>query len=264
MSVIEERIVAYGHGRLAPSYLCVHSTDNPGATAANHASYWAGAGADYAVHLVSDWTQCLHTVPYDALCWQVGNGNAFVEGIEICEAETLEDFERGVLIAARACRERLDAHGWSTDNLVNHAWCSEVFGGSDHSDPIPYFERWGYSWGAFTALVENGGNDMTPDEIWSFNNGGDPGERNAWRRLCDMHEAVSAWYYGQDGNQGLLTNVYDTNAKVTQMQVTLAAQTEAIKTLAESVGADPSAIADAVAAAVKEKLETINLEVTVG
>lgn len=264
MSVIEERIVAWGHGHLSPSYLCVHSTDNPGATAANHASYWSAGGSDYAVHLVSDWTQCLHTVPYDALCWQVGNGNAFVEGIEICEAETLEDFERGVLIAARACRERLDAHGWSTDNLVNHAWCSEVFGGSDHTDPIPYFSRWGYSWEEFANLVENGGNDMNPDEIWSFDNNGDPSERNAWRRLCDVHEAVSAWYYGQDGNQGLLTNVYDTNAKVTQMQVTLAAQTEAIKTLAESVGADPSAIADAVAAAVKEKLESINLEVTVG
>lgn len=264
MSVIEERIVAYGHGWLSPSYLCVHSTDNPGATAANHASYWAGAGADYAVHLVSDWTQCLHTVPYDALCWQVGNGNAFVEGIEICEAETLEDFERGVLIAARACRERLDAHGWSTDNLVNHAWCSAAFGGSDHTDPIPYFERWGYSWGAFTALVENGGNDMTPDEIWSFNNGGDPGERNAWRRLCDMHEAVSAWYHGTDGNQGLLTNVYDTNAKVTQMQVAIEAQAEAIKALATAQGADPEAVAQAVADAVAAKLESIELAVSVG
>ncbi len=247
MSVIEERIVAYAHRWLSPSYLCVHSTDNPGATAANHASYWAGAGADYAVHLVSDWDACYNTVPYDRLCWQVGNGNPYVEGIEICEAETLEDFERGVLIAARACRERLDA-----------------FGGSAHTDPIPYFERWGYSWGAFTALVENGGNDMTPDEIWSFNNGGDPGERNAWRRLCDMHEAVSTWYNGADGCQGLLANVYDTNAKVTQMQVAIEAQAEAIKALATAQGADPEAVAQAVADAVAAKLESIELAVSVG
>lgn len=261
MSIIE-RIVAYGHGALNPSYFCVHSTANVGATAANHVSYWSN-NPDYAVHLVSDWNTCYHTVPYDRLCWQVGNGNRFVEGIEICEATNRDDFARGIKIAADVCRERLSAHGWGVDRLITHKRAAEIWGGSDHTDPIPYFNRWGYSWDEFVNLVENGDENMNPDEIWSFDNNGDPSERNAWRRLCDVHEAVSAWYYGQDGNQGLLTNVYDTNAKVTQMQVTLAAQTEAIKTLAESVGADPSAIADAVAAAVKEKLESINLEVTV-
>lgn len=260
--MIEERIVAYGHGYLDASYLCVHSTDNPGATADDHANYWSREG-DYAVHMVSDWNTCYHTVPYDRLCWQVGNGNGYVEGMEICEAETSEEFARGIIIAADACRERLSAHGWGVERLITHAMATEMWGGSDHTDPVPYFERWGFSWDAFVSVVENGEYGMTPDEIWSFNNNGDPGERNAWRRLCDMHEAVNAWYYGTDGCQGLLTNVYDTNAKVTQMQVTMAAQTEAIKTLAESVGADPGAIADAVAAAVKKKLESINFEVTV-
>ena len=104
---------------------------------------------------------------------------------------------------------------------------------------------------------------MTPDEIWSFNNGGDPGDRNAWRRLCDMHEAVSTWYNGADGCQGLLANVYDTNAKVTQMQVAIEAQAEAIKALATAQGADPEAVAQAVADAVAAKLESIELNVSV-
>ena len=113
MSVIKERIVNQGHGALTPSYFCVHSTANPGATAANHASLWS---RDYpnAVHLVSDWTEALHCVPYDRLCWQVGNGNRYVEGLEICEATNQADFQRGIEIAAQAVRERLAAHGAST------------------------------------------------------------------------------------------------------------------------------------------------------
>ena len=53
MTAIEERIVANGHGALFPSYFCVHTTANTGATAENHASLWSRQ-PDYAVHLVSD------------------------------------------------------------------------------------------------------------------------------------------------------------------------------------------------------------------
>ena len=58
MTAIEERIVANGHGALSPSYFCVHTTANTGATAENHASLWSRQ-PEYAVHLVSDWEKCL-------------------------------------------------------------------------------------------------------------------------------------------------------------------------------------------------------------
>lgn len=159
MSVIKERIVNQGHGALTPSYFCVHSTANPGATAANHASLWS---RDYpnAVHLVSDWTEALHCVPYDRLCWQVGNGNRYVEGLEICEATNQADFQRGIEIAAQAVRERLAAHGWGIDRLICHNEASARWGGSDHTDPIPYFAKWGYSWEQFKQLIAEGETDM--------------------------------------------------------------------------------------------------------
>ncbi|MEF2593338.1 MAG: hypothetical protein U0M51_02180 [Eggerthellaceae bacterium] len=150
--MIVERIVAYGHGPLSPSYMCVHSTANPGATAANHASLWSRQ-PDYAVHLVSDWRECLHCVPYGALCWQVGNGNAFVEGIEVCEAENRADFEAGIEIAAQACAERLAARGWGVGRLITHDMARTMWGGTDHTDPTPYFSRWGYSFDQFKARV---------------------------------------------------------------------------------------------------------------
>ena len=155
MSIIQERIVNNGHGALSPSYFCVHSTANPGASAANHVSLWS-RDYEYAVHLVSDWTEAYHTVPYDRLCYQVGNGNSYVEGLEICEATNADDFMRGVRIAAQVVRERLAAHGWSTDRLITHNDATHKWGGSDHTDSLPYLARFNYTWQQFVDLVKNG------------------------------------------------------------------------------------------------------------
>ena len=50
-----------------------------------------------------------------------------------------------------------------------HKWFSETYGGSDHTDPIPYFERWGYSWEEFVSEVAEGGSpagaEGTEDEM---------------------------------------------------------------------------------------------------
>lgn len=155
MSIIQERIVAQGHGYLSPKFFAVHSTANPGATAANHASYWSGDGMDYAAHLVADWNECLHTVPYDRLCWQVGNGNSTCEGMEICEATNYDDFIRGLEIARAAILERLAARGWTIDGAVrSHLWFTQNYGGSDHTDPIPYFERFGWTWDRFIEFLK--------------------------------------------------------------------------------------------------------------
>ena len=51
---IKENIVSWGHGSLSPSYICIHETANPGATAWNHVCYWSGDDT-YAVHYVMDW-----------------------------------------------------------------------------------------------------------------------------------------------------------------------------------------------------------------
>lgn len=163
MVQIKEEIVNWGHGYLAPSMFAVHSTANPGATARNHRNLWAG-GWDYAVHLVSDWDEAIHCVPYDALCWQVGNGNATCEGLEICEATNANDFWRGIDIAADVVAQRLAAHGWGVDRMHPHQWFAQVYGGSDHTDTIPYFSRFGYNWGAFTQLVQQKLNGETAEQ----------------------------------------------------------------------------------------------------
>lgn len=155
MSIIKDNIVNDGHGSLNPQFLVVHSTANVGATAQNHANYWHTnpEGIKYAVHYVSDWMEALHTVQDDRKCWHVGNANYLSIGIEICEGTNAEEVRKGLEIAAQACREILDKHGWGIDKMVTHDYCTRTYGGSDHTDPIPYFNRWGITWEQFVDMV---------------------------------------------------------------------------------------------------------------
>ena len=141
----------------------MHSTANPGATARNHRDLWS-RGYDYAVHYTSDWREAYHTVPDNRLCWQVGNGNPTCVGIEICEATDKADFDRGIQIAADVCAQILRKHGWGVDRMHPHQWFSQVYGGSDHTDPYPYFSRWGYSWNQFVSLVKSKLNKPTANQ----------------------------------------------------------------------------------------------------
>lgn len=162
MVTIKRDIVNSGHGYLAPFLFAVHSTANPGATARNHRDLWS-RGYDYAVHLTSDWNEAYQCVEYNRLCYQVGNGNSTCIGIEICEATNATDFQRGFEIAAQVCAQVLISRGWNTSVMHPHLWFGQVYGGSDHVDPRPYFARFGRTWDDFANLTQqylNGGGIM--------------------------------------------------------------------------------------------------------
>lgn len=177
-----ERIVANGHGMLRnPKYLAIHSTANPGAPAINHVSLWSRQPM-YAVHAVSDWNEAYHTVPYDRLCYQVGNGNSTCIGIEICEATDYDGFMRGMEIAKDAIWEMLDYMGWGIDRLRSHDWFSYNYGGSDHTDPVGYLARFGKDWNWFLSFIEEGDMPSAKEiaqEVWAHGIYNKP----AWERL---------------------------------------------------------------------------------
>lgn len=165
MRIIED-IVSDGHGYLDPDYIVIHETANPGATARNHRDYWSRDDT-YAVHYVGDWTgDVYHCVPDNCLCWQVGNGNAYVVGIELCHATNSADFQRVWDVGVEWAALMLERYGWGIDRLISHNDCTNWWGGSDHTDPIGYFESYGRSWGQFKQDVENVMEDgMTNDQI---------------------------------------------------------------------------------------------------
>lgn len=158
---IVERIISNGHGHLDAGYLVIHETANPGATAANHVSYWSNNPNAPMTHYVADWTDTVyHTVPDDRICWHVGNGNDRTVGIELCHAVKVTDFlrvwETGVLFAAWYLNKR----GWGIDRLISHNDARLMWGGTDHTDPAGadgksgYFGQFGRTWEQFKSEVE--------------------------------------------------------------------------------------------------------------
>lgn len=174
MVAIQRRIVASGHGDFSgrnPIYFAVHSTANPGATAKNHVNYWSNE-PKYAVHLVSDWQEAYQCVELNRICYQVGNGNPYCIGLEICEATNKANFLKGLEVARSVILQMLDKYGWTVDNNVrSHKWFTANYGGSDHTDPDPYFNQWGWTWNDFIQYLKEGDDEVTPQDITSIVNG---------------------------------------------------------------------------------------------
>lgn len=233
MTTIQKKIVSTGNGALFsspnPIYFAVHSTANPGASAANHVNYWTN-NPRYAVHLVSDWKEAYQCVDFKYRCNQVGNGNYTCIGLEICEATNRADFEKGLSIARDVILQVLSQRGWTVDkNVRSHKWFTENYGGSDHVDPIPYFQKWGWTWDKFINYLKEGDDMPTVEDIWNFEQNGvkmrdriqgiDTAANTAARELTDTADPTGrnslanmrsriAWMAKKQEDQGkLLTKI---------------------------------------------------------
>ena len=158
---ISEAIINQGHGYISPSYLVIHETANPEASAVNHVSYWKNNPNAAMTHYVTDWNQIVyHTVYDDRLCWHVGNGNSRCVGIELCNTSDSVKFARVWNTGVEFAAYYLNNKGWGIDRLISHDDARRMWGGTDHTDPISYFKAHGKSWAQFVSEVEKA---MKPD-----------------------------------------------------------------------------------------------------
>lgn len=148
--------VSNGHGYLNASYLVIHETANPGASAYNHTLLWARDDT-YAVHHVMelDGSTVYNTAPENRLCWHVGNGNGYTIGIELAHATNASDFAKQWGEAVKWTGDELRAHGWDTSRLLSHYEAARRWGGSDHTDPNGYFRSHGKTWFEFKQAVSS-------------------------------------------------------------------------------------------------------------
>lgn len=151
---VVDRYVSDGHGYLNASYLVIHETANPGASAYNHTLLWSRDDT-YAVHHVMelDGSIVYDTVAENRLCWHVGNGNGYTIGIELAHATNASDFARQWGEAVKWAGDELRAHGWDTSRLLSHYEAARRWGGSDHTDPNGYFHAYGKTWLEFKQAV---------------------------------------------------------------------------------------------------------------
>lgn len=150
-----EQIISNGHGYISPSYLVIHETADPGATAKQLMTYWRNNPDAYVVHYTMDLDgdTVYHAMADNRKAWHVGNGNAYTVGIELCHATNQADFNAQWTEAVKWAGDYLHKKGWGVDRLISHNEAALRWGGSDHTDPVGYFAQYGKSWAQFEAAV---------------------------------------------------------------------------------------------------------------
>ena len=153
--VQKEQIVNSGHGSLNPSYLVIHETSNPGASAYSHVRLYGNGSWQYAVQYVMDLdgSTVYHCMEDNRKAWAVGNGNAYCVNIELCHATNKADFDKQWNEAIKWAGDYLNKRGWSVDRMISHNDARMRWGGSDHTDPLEYFMQYGKSWNQFKTEV---------------------------------------------------------------------------------------------------------------
>jgi N-acetylmuramoyl-L-alanine amidase CwlA len=165
---ITEKLIAYNRSGKALNVqgLVIHDTDNEGATAMNHFTYFNGGNRNASAHYFVDWLDTnyiIRTIPESEQAWHVGpTGNSKFLGIELCMAKNAADFQkvwdRGVWLAA----DILKRHGLGVETMHSHKWVSDTWHESDHQDPVDYFKQYGKTYEQFVAAVASALNGQTP------------------------------------------------------------------------------------------------------
>lgn len=153
--VQKEKIISSGHGSISPSYLVIHETADPGATADQLMRYWQNNPNAYVVHYTMDLDGDVvyHAMKDNRKAWHVGNGNAYTVGIELCHATNQADFNSQWNEAVKWAGDYLHKKGRSVSRMISHNEARLKWGGTDHTDPNSYFESYGKSWSQFKAAV---------------------------------------------------------------------------------------------------------------
>lgn len=157
---ILEQLISYNRSyiSLQPQGFVVHATDTPGASAQNEHDYFNSGNRNASVHYFTDWQSIIRAVPENEVVWGCGyTGNHKYIQMELCEPSgyDLNNFQqvwnRGVWLVADACVR----YGWTTSNVFSHADISNMYGETNHQDPIFYFARYNKTMNDFKNDVVN-------------------------------------------------------------------------------------------------------------
>jgi len=156
---VSEQLIAFNRSRekLSPQGLVIHATATPGATAQDEFAYFNSGDRQASAHYFVDWRQIIRTVPEDEVAWHAGRtANHKYLAVEMCEpagndaGKFDEVWQRTVWLVADACVR----YGWSTGpNVWSHRGIANLYGETDHTDPIDYLSRYGKTWEQLLAAI---------------------------------------------------------------------------------------------------------------
>ena len=116
---------------------------------------WNKPGVEKLVHGFIDDTGVYEFAPPTMACWQIGDswGNKNCIGYELCELDTREEFEKMWENAAAHYAALCEKNDLPPERVIGHYEAHEKGFASDHSDPAPYFKRFGRTMEDFRSAV---------------------------------------------------------------------------------------------------------------
>lgn len=143
---------------LVPQGLTVHETATPGASSSDESAYFHSAYRGASAHYFADYSTIIQIIPENEIAWHAGStANHRFLSVELCHFTDPEKFQavwkRGVWLVSMLCRK----YHWDPfdiNQLNHHAWVSEEWGETDHTDPIGYFQMHGKTWEDFINEVD--------------------------------------------------------------------------------------------------------------
>lgn len=105
------------HKIITPTYLTIHNTADPGASAQNIRDYFQNhSEVKASAHWAVDGKEAINMIPENEMAWHTGttSGNLESIGVEICEVDGV--YENGVLLAA----DVLHRHALGIERMRTH------------------------------------------------------------------------------------------------------------------------------------------------
>lgn len=133
----------------------MHQTANPNDTARSERAYEATTFQDAFVHEFIDPNEIIQVADPNYIAYGAGpNANPRFIHLELCSNANADEFSRSFdrwcqraafFLAARKLGVK-QASPDGSGTLWSHYDVSRYLGGTDHTDPIDYIQRWGKSW----------------------------------------------------------------------------------------------------------------------
>ncbi|MCE4955692.1 N-acetylmuramoyl-L-alanine amidase [Macrococcoides caseolyticum] len=154
--------IAYRNGVGKPEGIVAHETANPNSTIDGEISYMKNNYHNAFVHAFIDDKRIVETADTDYISWGAGaQANPRFINVELVRVYGKEAFSRSINNYADYFATNLLYYGLPLDNadydgqgtVWNHKGVSNFLGGTDHTDPIGWFQQNNYSFDEFYSLV---------------------------------------------------------------------------------------------------------------
>ena len=168
-----------GDGRIAQKkYIVIHSTANTDATGVNEAIYMQRNYRQAYTHAVADYDRVYIVGEPGYVAWGAGNINAYSPyQIELAQYSRRKKALQAYRVWIDSIRDYASKYGipltldGAGNGVKTHDWASKNYGGSNHSDPMPYLNTLGITKDQLAKDLKNGfgGTDMGDDFMVEVN-----------------------------------------------------------------------------------------------